>query len=42
MKRTLLTLAAIVLAMIGAAAYYKYRAEGPDSLDLDAYADLEM
>ena len=29
-------------AMIGAAAYYKYRAEGPDSLDLDAYADLEM
>lgn len=29
-------------AMIGAAAFYKYRAEGPDSLDLDAYADLEM
>lgn len=29
-------------AMIGAAAYYKYRASGPDSLDLDAYADLEM
>ena len=29
-------------AMIGAAAYYKYRAEGPDDLDLDAYADLEM
>ena len=29
-------------AMIGAAAYYKYRAEGPDSLDLDAYANLEM
>ena len=29
-------------AMIGAAAYYKYRAEGPDDLTLDAYADLEM
>jgi len=29
-------------AMIGAAAFYKYRAEGPDTLDLDAYADLEM
>ena len=29
-------------AMIGAAAYYKYKAEGPDSLDLDAFADLEM
>ena len=29
-------------AMVGAAAYYKYRAEGPDDLDLDAYADLEM
>ena len=29
-------------AMIGAAAYYKYRASGPDDLTLDAYADLEM
>ena len=29
-------------AMIGAAAYYKYRACGPDPLTLDAYADLEM
>ena len=29
-------------AMIGAAAYYKYRASGPDDLALDAYADLEM
>lgn len=29
-------------AMIAAAAYYKYRAEGPDDLSLDAYADLEM
>ena len=29
-------------AMIGAAAYYKYRASGPDQLTLDAYADLEM
>ena len=29
-------------AMIGAAAYYKFRASGPDDLTLDAYADLEM
>ena len=29
-------------AMIGAAAYYKYKKSGPDGLDLDAYADLEM
>ena len=29
-------------AMIGAAAYYKYRASGADDLTLDAYADLEM
>lgn len=29
-------------AMIGAAAYYKYKADGPDDLTLDAYADLEM
>ena len=29
-------------AMIAAAACYKYRAEGPDDLTLDAYADLEM
>ena len=28
--------------LASAAAYYKYRAEGPDDLDLDAYADLEM
>ncbi len=29
-------------AMIAAAAYYKYKASGPDPLTLDAYADLEM
>lgn len=29
-------------AMIGSAAYYKYREEGPDDLTLDAYADLEF
>lgn len=29
-------------AMIAAAAYYKFKADGPDDLTLDAYADLEM
>ena len=27
-------------AMIGSAAYYKYKAQGPDNLLLDAYANL--
>lgn len=29
-------------AMIAAAAYYKYRKQGPDGLDLDAYANLPL
>ena len=30
------------LAMIAAAAYYKYQKQGPDGLDLDAYANLPL
>ena len=29
-------------AMIGAAAYYKYRSKGADGLDLDAYASMKL
>lgn len=29
-------------AMIGAAAYYKYKEKGADGLDLDAYANMEL
>ena len=29
-------------AMIAAAAYYKYRMQGPDDLSLDAYANLPL
>ena len=29
-------------AMIGCAAYYKYKAQGADGLDLDAYPGLEI
>ena len=29
-------------AMIGAAAYYKYKEKGADGLELDAYANMEL